>query len=1296
MLRPLRYHLPQWSKRFIQEVEKQEIPDESKKPSLSIGVTSLLTLCTLICLILQVIAIFLPTLDLMAVLPMVSLAVALLLVFVDRPRTTAFGLLAIVIGVFVTQLILLLGSRSIFRLRGLPVTLELITAFVLILMIFNMPMRNPQLSSTEISPSGEAPTSALRSPEDSLTLWQFMTIAWMEPLISLGKNRQMHDEDVWKLGYEFQHQRLHEHFRELKGSVVRRLLKANGIDLVITGSLGIIEMLAHYSSPVLLQQLLRAMENPLAPRSEAVTYAALSLLVGLIACQSSVFSLWFCRRCYERSRGEMVTMLYEKTLSRKIIGASTDLGAIEKTNKDNIDSSKPKKTRSRLTAAWNNILDVSYLLCCCGKRKSAKTEAKPPASMGKILNLMRNDVYEVSQRFWEFPMLIRRPLGLIIAVVLVWKLVGWPCFLGVVTVIVAQIANAFVTRIVLGWERKRRAITDKKLNKTSEFVTAIRHLRWYGWQGFWLTQIMESRNNELHLRVIVSLLRTTVTLINQLASNLFPVVAFFAYTKLAGLPLRIDIAFPALQLFSMLENSLREIPDLITTLLNAKIAVDRIEDFMSEPDKEEHEAHDNASGSLLELSDASFSWPGIETPILENINVKFPTGLTVIYGKVAAGKSALLQAILGELDAKSGKISRPDEMIGYCAQTPWLQSMSIRDNILFSFPYEEVRYKKVLDACALITDLASFKDGDLSNIGENGIGLSGGQKARVALARAMYSRAKILLLDDPLSALDHQTAESIVQKCFRGSLLEGRISILVTHRVDLCRGVATQMVEIADGKARTIDKHEIHESGNDLQKILSSQSNDDVSKKTGVDGSATAVPEKFLEDEHRVHGSVQASIYWEYAKAGKLRYWAILLCILAIFRTLNIGRNWFIKSWGEAYNAPSSESTTPQGSGFLDSLPSPQDNVDPWLIGLLIIAIGQALGFLMGQCVMILIVYTAGKRMFIDIMSKVSYATFRFYDITPVGRLMNRLTSDISVIDGNLSHQFQWFAWLAIMWIGSVVVIASVTPVFLVFSFALSTVFVYTFRRFLPASQSLRRLEMVSLSPLMSNFGALLEGLTTVRAFHVQSRFQAQLIDVVDTFQKMDHFYWSLQAWLMYRFDALSAISTFLLTMLALYTGVSPGLTAFVLLAASQFVSSTHGLCKMYGRLQMDFVSVERVIELLRVDQEPKGEIDPPASWPKYTGDIEFQNVTVRYAPHLEPSLAGLSFTIPAGSTTALLGRTGSGKSTLALALLATVTPDQGTILVDGIDIAKVDTNALRNRVVSTRSTLLPIIRQMG
>lgn len=294
---------------------------------------------------------------------------------------------------------------------------------------------------------------------------------------------------------------------------------------------------------------------------------------------------------------------------------------------------------------------------------------------------------------------------------------------------------------------------------------------------------------------------------------------------------------------------------------------------------------------------------------------------------------------------------------------------------------------------------------------------------------------------------------------------------------------------------------------------------------------------------------------------------------------------------------------------------------------------------------------------------------------------MNRLTSDIGTIDGNIAQQFHTIALQAISWITALTVIASVTPLFLVFSVCFVAFTIWIFSMFLPTSQSLRRLEMSTLSPLFSNFGELLHGLTTVRAFHAQRRFLDRITSVVDKFQGMDHFYWTLQNWLAFRLQNMSAVATFILTAMALYTNVSPGLTAFVLTAAGNFIRSTHVLCRRFGSLQMDFVSVERVDELLRLEEEPSGDISPPASWPAYGADIVLDHVTVRYAPHLEPSLNDISIRIPGGSTTAVLGRTGSGKSTLAVTLLNVVRPETGTITIGGLDTKTVTNKALRERV---------------
>lgn len=1276
-LRPFFLDRPKWATPFIEEFRQQrDMVNPNSRKSSGTNATILLVL-SFVGLALHLATFFHPRVDIAGLPPAVSWTLIITLVAIDRPRTTPFTVLAIVLSLVATQLFQLVGARSALNIRDLPASLALLTALSVVVVIVRMPLRDPDLSSDGISPPFEHPTSQLRSPEDNLTLWQFMTVSWMTPLICLGSTRQLNNEDVWSLAFEFQHSVLHESFKELKGSVARRLLTANGLDLVIISLLAILESLANLCAPVLLQQLLRSMESR---DSNAVTYAVLSLLVRLVASQSSVFNLWFSRRCYERSRGEMITMLYEKTLSRKNMGPAMQPQKV--VNPDLMNLSGPpmetKGFKSQLESTWKSLHAFkTYLFNTGGERPVALTK---PASMGKILNLMRNDVYEVAQRFWEFQSLITKPLGLILSVVLIWMLIGWPCLLGVLVVVLGQGFNVLITRILLQRERMRRLATDTKLQKITEYVSAIRHLRWYGWEDFWQHQILQARQHELNLRIITNLWGILIGFTNNLASGMFPVAAFYAYTIFAGQPLRIDIAFPALQLFSMLEDNLRDIPSLITVFLNARVAVGRIEDFMHEPNKDCVVRQPSSQGTKpeLKLQSASFAWPGTDRSVLHEISIAFPVGLTIVTGKVGAGKTALLQALMGELDVLGGSIDQSNEIIGYCGQRAWLQSMSIKENILFSSSPEDDRYRQVLEACALTQDLASFKDGDLSNIGENGIGLSGGQKARVSLARAVFSRASLLLLDDPFAALDHQTAETVMRRCFGGPLLKDRTTILVTHRTELCHGIAQQVIEISEGRARVLDGAELTGS-NMLSRFESSDSASSRNRGGDEPQESAAVPDKFMEEEHRTHGGVKAAVYWEYVKAGKIKWWAILVSVLTLYRLITVGETWFLKMWGEAFEGNGSESRV--ASGYFEMLPSPEINVRPWLVGFFVIAGIRSCMFLISQCFMLVITYSAGRQMFRDIIQRVSHATFRFYDVTPTGRLMNRLTSDIGIVDGNVSQQFQNVAFQSITWLSSVVIIAGVTPVFLVFSLLLSIAFVLVFLRFLPTSQSLRRLEMVSLSPLMSNFGALLDGLTTVRAFRAQAIFQEKVIIVTDTFQKMDHFYWSLQAWLMYRFDALSACATLLLTLLAIFTNVSAGLTAFILIAASQFVVSTHALCRQYGQLQMDFVSVERVVELVHLEQEPAGILNPPASWPSYTGDIVFEDVVIRYAPQLNPSLSSTSFRIPGGSTTALLGRTGSGKTTLSLALLGTVLPDSGRILIDGIDISMVDKQALRSRI---------------
>ncbi|KAH6632136.1 P-loop containing nucleoside triphosphate hydrolase protein [Chaetomium tenue] len=1234
-----------------------------------------------------------------------------------------------------------------------------------IVLMLNMPMRDPLLDSTGIGKPFDEPTATLRSPEDIITLWQWMTVSWMGPLIKIGYKRQLEDEDVWFLPYEFHHSRVHVLFRELSGTVFVRLLKANGVDLLITTFLGVLETSLELADPVLLKQLLGALTAQEPDVRAAIVYAGITLVARLVKTQSGVFSLWYCRRNYERSRGELITMIHDKTLRRKAftipsghdlpaeqpedqqedsssstpgISTSTTLTDDESSNHDSTDAdadsttSEPTKFQKLRSLVHRGYTSLNPRPTPPPTTTTTTTPPFTPASTGKVLNLLRNDSYEVAQRFWEAPNLTTKPLNFLLSLFLLWRILGPASLFGILILLAGMALNVLLMRLLLAIERVRREVTDAKLQRTSQFVEAIRHLRWYAWQDAWLDTIMESRRAELRKRVQSNVVGKGIAMVNMTTAYLFPVAGFWAYTVVSGKELTVDVAFPALDLFGMLQNSLRELPDLVTIFLNSRVAMGRIEEFMLEPEKEEDLEGDliglgvggefGPPGELeIVLNDATFSWPGATKKVLRDVSITCGPGLTVVCGKVGIGKTALLQAILGELDQRRGDRIVPAETIGYCAQTPWLESMSIRQNILFSAVYDKVRFEQVIDACCLRDDLNMFRCKDLTLIGENGVGLSGGQRARVALARAVYSQARILLLDDPIAALDHHTATAILKNLFgakNSPLMAGRLVIFVTHRVDIVTPYAYQIIEVdKGGRVESFDKKDLENNEEELEHLA------EIADAAASGGETTAaveedepIPDKFIEDEHRVHGGVLASVYWQYVKAGKLRWWVTMVGFFTLFRIAKIGYFWFLKEWGEQY-PDTPEVPPPSGLGYgleyspsvaasqsilrrqtvadpgwFDLggyLPPPSENVQPWLFGFFILSMIQVFTQTMSDAALVVIIYKAGKNLFERAMHRVTNATFRFYDVTPVGRLMNRLTSDMGTIDGQIAGQLMSVAWYSLGWLTSMAVISTTTPTFLVISIAMTALFVFIFDRFLPASQSLRRLETVSLSPLFSNFGTLVEGLTTVRAFRSEPHFQNRIITSCDAFQKMDHMYWCLQTWLQFRFDLLSAISTFTLTLTAILSGLSSGTIGFVLASASNFVQSTHSLCRRYGEMQMQFVSVERVVELLDLAQEPHGTVHPPASWPLYGDDIVFRNVTLRYAPALDPVLKNVSFTIPGGANVAVTGRTGSGKSTLALSLLGTLHPDTdtlseggaGRISIGGVDLATVDKHALRRNI---------------
>ncbi|KAJ7434680.1 multidrug resistance-associated ABC transporter [Mycena latifolia] len=725
---------------------------------------------------------------------------------------------------------------------------------------------------------------------------------------------------------------------------------------------------------------------------------------------------------------------------------------------------------------------------------------------------------------------------------------------------------------------------------------------------------------------------------------------------------------------------------------------------------------------------------------LRDISVMFPEGkLSVITGPTASGKTALLMALLGEMTLLPGggriiMLKNPERVdeyghmhgISYAAQAPWLRHQSIKENILFGYPYDEARYRQVIESCALQPDLDVLEDGDATEIGARGVNLSGGQKARVALARAVYVRNKFVLLDDPLSAVDSHTARLLFDKLLRGPLLAHRTVILVTHHVDLVLAGAHYLVRMLDGRidtqgtvedlrAQGVLEHITHDAAAEAksEEPVVALADDVADLDDPEAAKKPSKPRKLVKDEHRAIGGVKWAIYNSYLEASSYWIWAFLLFAVLIGQVLSITEKLWIKTWGSAYEKNSTAvfhsfqsfgTLNPEypmdgsfnfaqvdASSSLFNIEWPSAVEHPLFYVGVYAAIGLTTAFV--SLCSVAAQYTGALRasriLFKQLLVSVVRATFRFHDTTPLGRMLNRFGLDMDKIDSDLAGSLQTVNSSLAGFFASVITITVVFPGFLFPAVILGYIYYRLALGYLNTGRDLRRMESNSRSPIYSDFGELLEGIVTVRAFSAENRFLDNLHKRINTATKMWYVFWMTNRWLLLNFDCLGGLAVFITALFSItFLHNDAGLAGLAMTSALTFTNAVYWACRNWTGLEVDLNSVERVVEYLKLPQEPPAVIEsnrPPAYWPSSARNdslLRVENLVVKYSPELPAVLQDISFTLKAGERVGLIGRTGSGKSTLAMSILRFADPVSGRIVIDGIDISTIGINDLRSRLV--------------
>ncbi|KAL7279294.1 hypothetical protein ACG7TL_007135 [Trametes sanguinea] len=1133
---------------------------------------------------------------------------------------------------------------------------------------------------------GQPPSSACTMPEDSANLWSWWTFSFVEPLFKVSNARTVNDEDVWSLSPFFTHKNIFVKYlayvrEHPTHSLLRYLLVSNSLDLILDVLLETWSATAGFIPPYALQHILTALADP-SPDEKRTAYmfAVVTLFAHLSFAQVDINKLWFTRRCYERTRGQLFCALHYKALKRRDVGAQM------------------------------------------AKDGNEEGDGDDHADLGKIVNLMQGDAYSVAYRFWRFSGFFLAPVRLVIAMIFLYRVLGWSAFAAVAIVLVVYILNYPLAKYDVYLMRQTWKARDRRMNSVNELWQNIRFLKFYGWEYRWSDRVRDARETELRWQVKANIVDVCINFIWNWMPSATALSTFVCYTVIARQRLTVATAFTAIALFSYLQGPMTEIPDQVFALLQGQSAMQRIERFLAEPEvsdwasslKRKPEQASEATQTEIGFENATFEWDiaAKEAPArftLGPLDIKFPPGkLSLVSGPTGSGKSALLVALLGgatpSFDPPTS-LRKADADRKKCTN-PWLEHATIRDNIIFGagYGYDESRYRDVIDACALARDFEIFPAGDMTEIGEKGITLSGGQRARIALARALYSPAKCVLLDDPLAAVDLHTAQHIVKKALSGDLARDRTIILVTHHITLCLPIAAYLVELSTGSVlRQGATSELQEQG-ELERIVeaediveqgTTESSSDTAVENEADLSAATVPVevkptvpsgKLIEEEARAEGRVSFRTYMTYIRAAGVVSWVLTVALMILIRFINVGFQFFLARWGEAYEHHDSVTALVaiRIQGVLDSLPSPDVNVVPWLMIYLYISIAGAFSVLAYISLGYYASLQASRSLFLAMLQRLSRAPARFFDVTPVGRILNRFTSDINTVDHALQSSGRAALSGTLNFVISFSVIITVVPSFAPFALFIAWLYIRLAPSYVRASRDLRRLESVSLSPAFAGFDELLRGLSHVRAFGMEERYQDRFYKRVDKFQAFDHVYWLIAGWLNWRYDCLGSVVVFLTTLFALWTGVSSGYAALVIVQAGVFAEASRQLVRVLAQVELDFNSVERIVEYLDVPQEAPAIVQekrPPAGWPTSNGELVVQNLVVKYAPHLPAVLKGLSFYVKPTEKIAVVGRTGSGKSTLAMSLLRIVEPVDGNIIIDGLDITTIGLEDLRSRI---------------
>ncbi|QUC20031.1 uncharacterized protein UV8b_04272 [Ustilaginoidea virens] len=1238
------------------------------------------------------------------------------------------------------------------------------------------------------------------SKEPLASLFSLATFSWVDAIVYKGWKKTIEINDVWNLLPKDKAAAVIADYRQLRrtGSLAWHMLKTFKRMLLFQCFMAFVSGLFTFAPTLLLKAILEYVEQPdRAPINVLWLYVIGLPVLDTIRSYADNAALWTGRRICIRIRAIIIGDIYAKALRRKaaagkdkvlLDGKAAKAKHGEESGNENTLAKKLRgalglRKRNKNQSAGSSDAESASGANDDNNNKPAVEDDQ--ANLGTIINLMSVDSFKVSEvtAYLHF-LCASAPMQLVVSVVLLWQVMGLSAIPGLVVMVFLLPVNYFLAKGFNITSKNIMAATDKRINVTNEVLQNIRIIKYFAWEERFGRIIDEKREAELKaLRSRFTLWACAVAIWNSVPV-LITFFSFLVYTLIEKKPLYPSIAFTAISLFMLLRVPLDQLGDMFAHVQEAKVSIDRVEEFLNEAETEKYEqlGEDNVDEcgvKRIGFKDATLIWGGRDTVAedgsrafrLLDLNVDFQIGkLNIIAGSTGSGKSSMLMGLLGEMTLMNGRVHcpggrsredvRPDpetglaDTIAYVAQSAWLVNANIRENILFAAPYNPKRYREVIVACALERDLEILDHGDETLVGEKGITLSGGQKQRISLARALYSNSAHVLMDDCLSAVDSHTAQWIFTNCIRGPLMGNRTCILVTHNVALCVPAADYVVFLDNGRVACQGSAQAVVAsgllGEEIQKSRPASSSGSraasrvpsrVPSSVGEEGTvvnssgdspngSTASkkdkvkkPQADAMDESKASGAVKWPVMKVYMRSmGPWWFWVLAVIVFNLQQLATVATNVWVRQWAnqyvreetavalgslshsygaEAFSKGSwasiarlgGSSTIPGPSAGakadwqmpLSALASPSVNVAYYLLGLAVIGVLGAFAAFVRDVWIFYGSLTASRKLHDRLICAVTRAKFKFFDVTPLGQLMNRFSKDLEAVDQEIAATAIGVMSCALSLLITIVLIAYITPGFLIAAALIAAIFYFVAAFYLRASRDLKRLESVQRSPLFQQFGETLSGMTTIRAYGDERRFIRDNLAKVNTQNRPFLYLWACNRWLAFRADLLGNMVSFsagLFIILSLGK-IDAGAAGISLSYAMNFTENVLWLVRLYGMNEQNMNAMERVKEYLELEQEAEPVVEknrPPESWPD-KGNVEFVDYSTRYRKDLDPVLKSISLKINAREKVGIVGRTGAGKSSLALAIFRALEAEKGRILIDGVTIGEIGLRDLREKI---------------